>query len=225
MSSHTEKPVDRAARVLIVDDHPLVREGLRIQIARQPDMEICGEAGDVIQSLSLIDSTAPDLAIIDIALGEDDGLDLIRRIQSRNPGVRILVLSMYPETLYAERSLRAGAMGYINKQEAPGRIVEAVRTVLNGHLYLSAAMADRLVGHALGKQADVPLSNADTLSDRELEVFRLIGSGLTTAEIGERLHLSIHTIETYRQRIKSKLSLKTSAELARAAAQWSFEHG
>jgi DNA-binding NarL/FixJ family response regulator len=210
---------------LLVDDHPLVRRGLADVIAREPDLEICGEAGDVIQSLSLIDSTAPDLAIIDIALGEDDGLDLIRRIQSRNPAVRILVLSMYPETLYAERSLRAGAMGYINKQEAPGRIVEAVRTVLNGHLYLSAAMADRLVGHALGKRADVPLSNADTLSDRELEVLRLIGSGLTTAEIGERLHLSIHTIETYRQRIKSKLSLKTSAELAHAAAQWSFEHG
>ena len=135
MSRDTGKPGDRIARILIVDDHPIVREGVRVRIACEPDLEVCGEAAGAPEALALVDSTDPDVAIVDISLGEGDGIDLIGRIRSRNARVRVLVLSMYPETLFAERALRAGAMGYINKQEASGEIVEAIRRVLGGHVY------------------------------------------------------------------------------------------
>jgi DNA-binding NarL/FixJ family response regulator len=226
MSSGATRTPDRAARILIVDDHPVVREGLGVRLARQPDLVVCGEAAGVAEALALVETTDPDVAIVDIALSDGDGLDLIHRLRSRHARVRVLVWSMYPEALYAERALHAGAMGYVNKQEATGRMIEAIRSVLDGRIYLSGSMTDRLLRHATGEKGpDAQGSTPDSLTDHELEVFRLIGEGLTTAEIASRLHRSVHTIETYRQRIKAKLGLRTSAELARAAVEWVLEHG
>jgi len=215
----------RAARVLIVDDHPVVREGLGIRIARQPDLEVCGEASTVAEALAQLDATDPDVAIVDLSLGEGDGLDLIRRIRRRAARVCMLVWSIHPDTLYAERALHAGAMGYINKQEATGRIIEAIRCVLSGHVYLSGSMTDRLLRRKVGGGTSPGTSAVESLTDRELEVFRLIGGGRTTAEVAGRMNRSVHTVETYRQRIKAKLGLRTSAELARAATQWVLENG
>lgn len=225
MAGTRTRPVEPPARILIVDDHPVVREGLGIWIARQGDLTVCGEAAGAAEALRLIDAINPDVAVIDISLADSDGLDLIHRIRARNPQVRILVWSMFPETLYAERALRAGALGYITKQQATGQIIEAIRTVLAGRMYLSGPIAERLVRRGLGDRNAAGQSPYGSLTDRELEVFRLIGNGRTTAEIAGLLHRSVHTIETYRQRIKTKLDLRTSAELARAAAQWVLEHG
>lgn len=225
MSGATPRDPDRPARVLIVDDHPIVREGLGVLIARHGDLAVCGEAAGVAEALRLVDAAAPDVAVIDIALGEGDGLDLVRRIRARAAAVRMLVCSMYPESLYAERALRAGAMGYINKQEPAGQIIAAVRAVLAGRIYLSGAMAERLLRQSVGGRPAADRSPYEALTDRELEVFRLIGAGRTTAQIAAQLHRSIHTIETYRQRIKAKLALQTAAELARAAAHWVLENG
>jgi DNA-binding NarL/FixJ family response regulator len=217
------------ARVLIVDDHPAVREGLGFRIARCPDLVVCGEAADLSGALAEIEATHPDVAVVDIALGSESGLDLIRRLKVRHPSVKALVWSMYPESLYAERALRAGAMGYITKQEATGRIIEAIRRVLAGEIFLSETAAHQMLRRVLGRSGNpgevampAPAPEA-TLSDRELDVMRLIGSGLTTSEVADHLHLSVHTIDTYRQRIKIKLGLRNGAELIRAATQWVLE--
>jgi DNA-binding NarL/FixJ family response regulator len=215
----------KAARVLIVDDHPVAREGLGIRIARDPALSVCGEASSVAEALVLLDSTNPDVAIIDISLGDGDGLDLIRRIRARHSSVRMLVWSMYPDTLYAPRALHAGAVGYVNKQEATGRIIEAIECVLEGRLFLSGAIADRVLERAVAGGSSSVGSPIQSLSDRELEVFRLIGRGLMTAEVADVLSLSVHTVETYRERIKAKLVLRTAAELAQAAARWVLERG
>lgn len=214
----------RAAQVLIVDDHPVVREGLGIRIARQPDLEVCGEASSVAEALVQVDATDPDVAVIDISLGEGDGLDLIRRIRGRAARVRILVWSMHPETLYAERALQAGALGYINKKEATGRIIEAIRCVLAGQVYLSGLMTDRLLRRHVGGGPPQESSPAESLTDRELEVFRLIGGGLTTAEVAGRMNRSVSTVETYRHRIKVRLGLRNATELVQAATQWVLEN-
>ena len=215
----------KSARVLIVDDHPVVREGLGIRIGRQPALEVCGEASSITEALAQVDATDPDVAIIDISLGRGDGLDLIRRVRARNSRVRALVWSMYPDTLYAERALHAGAMGYINKQEATSRIIEAIWCVLEGRVYLSGSMSDLILRRVATGGAAPGSSPIESLSDRELEAFRLIGKGLMTAEVAAAMTLSVHTVETYRQRIKAKLSLRTAAELAQAASQWVLETG
>jgi DNA-binding NarL/FixJ family response regulator len=214
-----------AARILIVDDHPVVREGLAIRISREADLQVCGEASNIVEALARLDATDPDVAIIDISLGEGDGLDLIRRVRARGARARMLVWSMYPETLYAERALRAGAMGYINKQEATIKIIEAIRCVLDGRPYLSRSMSDRLLLRTFDSASTSAGSPIGLLSDRELEVFRSIGMGLATSEIATAMKRSVHTIETYRQRIKAKLGLRTSAGLATAAAHWVLENG
>jgi DNA-binding NarL/FixJ family response regulator len=216
----------KAARVLIVDDHPAVREALAIRISTQPDMEVCGEAADAAEALELIETTKPDVAVIDISLKTSDGIDLIRRIKSRNPRLRTLVWSMFSEALYAERALRAGAMGYINKEEATSTIATAIRSVLADKVYLSDAMAGKLLRRNVGGRApESDRSPFDDLSDRELAVFRLIGRGLKPQEIATQLHLSPRTVETYRDRIREKLRLKSSAELARVAFQWLLQGG
>lgn len=225
MGVNAMKAGDRAARVLIVDDHPAVREGLGVWIARQPDLELCGEAAEVAQALALFDEASPDVVVVDLSLKGGDGIDLIKRIRARDDHARILVWSMYPETLYAERALRAGALGYINKQEPTGRIVEAIRCVLAGKMYLSRPLSERLLRAAVGRGEGPTGAPDESLSDRELEVLRLIGRGRTTAEVADELHLSIHTIETYRRRIKAKLGLRTAAELSSAATRWVLEHG
>lgn len=214
------------AQVLIVDDHPAVREALAIRISKLPDLQVCGEAADLPEALQLVAENDPDIAIIDISLKTGDGLDLIKRIKARAADVRMLVWSMHSENLYAERALRAGALGYINKEQATDRIVEAIRQVLAGKVYLSAAMTEKLLQRTVGEAAE-PLSRTpvEALSDRELQVFRLIGWGRKTADIAQQLHLSVKTVETYRDRIREKLDLSTGAELARYAMQWLQENG
>jgi len=220
----TRKPAKSRTRILVVDDHPAVREALASRIGGQPDWEVCGEAEDIHEALHLIETTKPDLAVVDISLKTGNGIDLIKRIVSRNDQVRILVWSMHPESLYAERALRAGAMGYINKDQATDRIIDAVRQILDGKVYLSSSMAEKLLQRAVGvKRAILERSPIETLSDRELEVFRLIGQGVKTANIAARLHVSLGTIWTYRDRIRTKLKLDGGTDLAHFATQWILE--
>jgi DNA-binding NarL/FixJ family response regulator len=215
------KPV---ARVLIVDDHPAVREALAVRIAAQPDLVVCGEAADAAEALRLAAATEPDVAVIDIGLKEGNGIDLIKRLKGRNDRFRAIVWSMYSEDLYAERALRAGAMGYINKEEATGKIIDAIRRMLDGKVYLSPGMTEKLLQRAVGEAGrDTGRSPLDALSDREPEVFRLIGEGVKTQEIAAQLHLSVKTVETYRDRIREKLDLRDGAELTRCAVQWVLE--
>jgi DNA-binding NarL/FixJ family response regulator len=222
----SKKPTAKRARVLIVDDHPAVREALTLRIARQPDLEVCGEAADTREALRLVAETQPDLAVVDISLKTGNGIDLIKRIKDRNAHVRILVWSMHSESLYAERALRNGALGYINKDQATEKIVEAIRRVLAGKVWLSEALTERMLQRAVGGgREEGTRSPLDTLADRELEVFRLIGQGVKTAEIAERLHLSVKTVETYRDRIRQKLDLSDGTKLAHFATQWVLENG
>jgi DNA-binding NarL/FixJ family response regulator len=211
--------------VLIVDDHPAVRDALAAEISRHHDLTVCGEAADLADALKLLESEEPDIAIIDISLKTGNGIDLIKRIRDRDLRVRMLVWSMYDESLYAERALRAGAMGYINKQHATDRIIEAIRQVLRGRIFVSEQVMEKLLGRVTGRPADPQQSPVDSLSDRELQVFELIGRGLTTADTAARLRLSVSTIETHRFRIREKLGLTNAAELAREAAQWVLENG
>ncbi len=216
----------KRARILIVDDHPAVREALALRIGRQADLKVCGEAADTGEALRLVAETQPDVAVVDLSLKTGNGIDLIKRIRDHNEHVRILVWSMHSDSLYAERALRAGALGYINKDQATDRIVEAIRRVLAGRVWLSEAMAERMLQRSVGPaRAEVPHAPVDVLADRELEVFRLIGEGVKTGEIAERLHLSIKTVETYRDRIRQKLDLSDGTKLAHFATQWVLENG
>jgi len=216
----------KRARVLIVDDHPAVREALAMRIGRQSDLEVCGEAADLSEALRLVADTQPDVAVVDISLKTSCGIDLIKRIKHRNDTVRMLVWSTHSESHYAERALRAGALGYINKDQATDKIVEGIRRVLEGKVYLSEVMVQTMLHRTVGgAREEVMSSSLDALADRELEVFRLIGQGAKTAEIAERLHLSIKTIETYRDRIREKLDLSDGTALAHYATMWMLENG
>ena len=210
-------------KVIIVDDHPIVREGLERLLSRHNDLVVCGQAEDGPQALELLSSTGPDLAIVDISLASGNGLDLVRQMREIDSGIRILVSSMHDETLYAERALRAGARGYINKQQATENIVEALRRILDGRIYLSERMTDRFLSRVVDASQDPKRISVDRLSNRELQVMELIGNGLGTAEIARRMTLSVKTVETYRQRIRQKLSLKDGAALASFASQWVLE--
>ena len=208
-------------RILIVDDHPLVRTGFAQLIGDCPDLEVCGEAGDMAEALNQIDATSPDLAIIDLSLAGGSGLDLIEHIKSRDKKILMLVASMHDETLYAERVLAAGARGYINKQEAQDRIIPAIRQVLGGKVYLSQQMTERLLSgmvDASGEKRDI-----DSLSNRELQVFELIGQGVTTSQMAGQLNLSTKTIETHQAHIKKKLGLGSAHELTQRAIRWVME--
>ena len=209
--------------VAIVDDHPLVREGLAARISAQPDMEVCGEAADIESALELIVTKRPSLVIVDIALRNGHGIDLIKRIVAAGVNTRMLVVSAYDESFFAERALRAGALGYINKQELQGQVVEALRTVLRGERYLSAVMAQRLIAQAIGSK--VAHGGTETLTDRELQIFQLIGRGKSTREIAQELSVSVHTIDSHREHIRAKLDLHNGTELIQRAVQWHIEHG
>lgn len=222
MTRKKTETVSAKARVLIVDDHPVVREGLAMHLSTQPDLEVCGEAEDLPGALALLASARPDVAIIDISLKNSNGIELIRRIKDRHDAVRILVWSMYPENLYAERALRAGAQGYMNKGQATHHVLDAVRAILQGQVYVSGELANRLLRRAVGRKADEH-STIDNLSDRELEAFQLLGEGLTTESIAEKMHVSPKTVETFRARIKEKLGITNLAELIQRAAQWVVE--
>jgi DNA-binding NarL/FixJ family response regulator len=214
----------QVARILIVDDHPAIREALALRIARQPDMQICGEADDLAEALQLVSQLQPDVAVVDISLRTGNGLELIKRIKDRNRSVRMLVWSMHSESLYAERALRAGALGYLSKDQATDKIVEAIRQVLDGKIWLSETMAQRLLQRSVGTDPrEYQGSPLDVLADRELEVFRLIGQGVKTSEIAEQLHLSIKTVETYRDRIRRKLGLADGTRLTHYATQCVLE--
>jgi len=203
-----------------------VREALAMRIGRQSDLEVCGEAADLSEALRLVAETQPDVAVVDISLKTGCGIDLIKRIKDRNDTVRMLVWSTHSESLYAERALRAGALGYVNKDQATDKIGDGIRGVLEGKVYLSEAMIQTMVQRTVGGGRErVARSMIDALADRELEVFRLIGQGAKTAEIAERLHLSVKTIETYRDRIRAKLALSDGTALAHYATNWMLKNG
>ncbi len=207
-------------KILIVDDHPLMRKGLALALNAEIDLTVCGQVANAEEALGALEELDPDLAIVDISLPGMSGLELIKHMQALRPEIRTLVVSRHDEALYAERAIRAGARGYVMKLEAGERIVKAVRRVLAGGIYVSEEINERLLlGLAAGRQ-ELAQSPLEVLSDRELEVFELTGRGLGTREIAERLHLSVKTVESYRARIKDKLSLKTAAELMQHAVQW-----
>jgi DNA-binding NarL/FixJ family response regulator len=211
--------LSKKQRVLIVDDHPVVRYGYAQLIGREPDLEVCGEAAGVAEALRLAESQLPDVAVVDITLDGENGIELIDYIKSRWPSIKILVSSNHDEETFAGRVLRAGALGYISKREAMPKIVEAIRQVLRGEVYLSPHMATCLLQRAaVGK----PLNSnpLETLSNRELQVFEMIGQGLNTVQIAKKLQLSAKTVESHRKVIKVKLNLRTAAELSRSAFQW-----
>lgn len=205
--------------VFLVDDHPAMRQGLKELIDQEADLRVCGEAGDIPSALAGIQKTKPDIAIVDLTLKESNGLDLVKDLKIRFVVLPVLVLSMHNEVLYAERSIRAGARGYIMKEATTENIIEAIHRVLDGDIYLSPGVSSKI----LNKMAGGPAGNTEpveTLSDRELEVFKLIGEGLRTRDIADRLYLSIKTIESYREHIKIKLHLDNAAKLTRAAVEW-----
>jgi DNA-binding NarL/FixJ family response regulator len=213
----------KLAKILIVDDHPLVREGLAMRISTQPDLEVCGEASTEDEALAAVEQTRPDLMIVDLSLKAGHGLDVIKRTKKHHPAVKMLVVSGFQESLYAERALRAGAMGFLNKQQSHDVVIDAIRTVLRGELYVGPDVSQRLIAQSLGIR-DQTRPPIDQLSDRELEIFRMIGEGITSGAIAKQLHLSTHTIDTHRENIKRKLGAKNSAELTRQAVQWVLEN-
>jgi DNA-binding NarL/FixJ family response regulator len=208
-------------KVLIVDDHPLVREGLVARITSQTDLEICGEAADVDEALALMESAKPELVIVDLMLKTGHGLDLVKKTHQRYPDTKVLVVSAHDEALFAERALRAGAIGYVNKQEAQERVIVAILAALRGERFISDEMARRLIGKAIGDTGEQ--TAVGSLTDREIQILELIGRGKSTRAIAEELHLSIHTIETHRENMRAKLHLRTGSELARFAVQWVLE--
>jgi len=207
--------------VFLVDDHPLVREWLSHLIEHEPDLAVCGEAEDAPQALERILKTRPSIVIADITLKSSHGISLVKDLKAQCPSMPVLVLSMHDESLYAERVLRAGAMGYITKQEATRKIMLAIRKVLSGQIYLSEAMSARMV-HKLvaGGNKEQGQSPIELLTDRELQVFQLIGQGTSTRRIAEELHLGIKTVESYRARIKEKMGIQDATQLLQQAIQW-----
>ena len=206
--------------VLIVDDHPIVRQGLAQLIDQEDDLHVCGQAEDAHEAMRAIRELSPDMVVVDISLKDTSGIELIKDIKVRCPDLPVLTLSMHDEGVYAERAMRAGARGYIMKQEATERVVTAIRRVLSGDVYVSEGMAAKMVSKLVAGPAQTGGSPVDRLSDRELEVFRLIGTGYGTREMAEKLHLSIKTIETYRAHIRDKLDLVDANELLRTAITW-----
>jgi DNA-binding NarL/FixJ family response regulator len=218
----SEAEADRR-RVLIVDDHPMTRSGLVHLINHQPDLEVCGEVENAAQALAALNTCKPDLALVDITLPDKSGLELIKDIKALRPEVPILVVSMHDESLYAERVLRAGARGYITKREGGQKLMQAIRYVISGNIYLSERMSGRILELFSGRRPEQEHSSIQQLSDREFEVFELIGAGLSTHEIATKLHLSTKTVQVHRANVKRKLKVKTASELISYAARW-IEH-
>jgi DNA-binding NarL/FixJ family response regulator len=207
-------------RIFVVDDHAIVRQGLSLLINQEADLTVCGSAKDASSALEGIVRLRPDLLILDISLEGPDGLDLLKSVRLHDEAIPVLILSMHDEALYAERALRAGANGYIMKQAATDGLLVAIRRLLSGEIYVSDRMAARMLRQFAGHAAPNSRSPIEELSDRELEVFRLIGKGHGTREIADSLHLSVKTVESYQAHLKEKLSLKNSRELVQHAVQW-----
>ncbi len=211
---------DNRAKVLLVDDHAVVRYGIAQLINRQTDMVVCGEEEDASKAMSAIGKLRPDLVIADISLKDSSGLELMRNIKAQFPGLAVLVVSVHDESIYAEIAFRAGALGYLMKEEALDKILTAIRRVLTGAIYVSETLAAKMLQQQVRGQTDIHESPVKGLSDREMEVFQLIGQWKKTREIADELHLSIKTIEYYREQIKRKLNLKNAAELTQYATSW-----
>jgi DNA-binding NarL/FixJ family response regulator len=221
MSAKKQKKAEEdKSKILVVDDHPMIREGLVRLVDDEQDLAICGQADDAPEALKAISETKPDIVVIDILLKSSNGIELMKSIKAQYPKLPVLILSMHNEALYAERALRAGAMGYIMKQEASEKLLTAIRHVLAGQIYVSDKISKKLIRKLARGKTGMVASPIDSLSDRELEVFRLIGQGYGTSQIAEKLYLSIKTIETYRTHIKEKLNLTDSRELLQYAIQW-----
>jgi DNA-binding NarL/FixJ family response regulator len=209
-------------RVLVVDDHPIVRQGLALMINQESDLLVCGEAEEASGAMHVLASAKPDILILDISLNGPDGIDLLKNVRSSHPNLPVLILSMHDESIYAERALRAGANGYIMKQEATEKVLTALRRILAGEIYVSDRIANKMLKHYITGSGTVRNSSIADLSDRELEVFRLIGEGQGTRQIAEALHLSVKTVESYQAHIKEKLSLRSARELMQHAIQWNM---
>ncbi|MFZ1133906.1 MAG: response regulator transcription factor [Candidatus Korobacteraceae bacterium] len=213
----------KKSKVLVVDDHPIVRQGLALLINRESDLMVCGEAEDARMAMQSIITDKPDIMVVDISLNGPDGLDLLKDIRTRYPDLPVLILSMHDESIYAERALRAGAQGYIMKQEAAEKVLVALRRILSNEIYVSERIANRMLQRYIGSPGEGRPSSVADLTDRELEVFRLIGEGHSTRQIAEQLHISVKTVESYQAHIKEKLSLRSARELVQHAIQWSLD--
>jgi len=220
MTHQPTHPHTRPCRIVIVDDHPVVRLGLKQALSSYSDFEVCGEAEGAPEALSVIDDVCPDVVIVDVSLKNGSGLNLVKQLTTKDSSIKALVSSMHDETLYAERALRAGAKGYINKDKGLEKMVEALRKIHSGAIYLSQAMTDRILQSIASGDLDDGKAPLEQLSDRELEVFELIGQGHTTRSTADHLGLSVKTVETYRENIKTKLNLENNNELICRAAQW-----
>lgn len=207
-------------KVFIVDDHPLVRQGLTQIIGGQEDLEVCGEAEDSSTAMRGIENSSPDVVIVDISLQGNNGLELIKNLKAIHEKLPILVFSMHDESIYAQRALRAGAKAYVMKKESSEKIVDAIRKILKGEIYVSPRVADQVLHQIVNGPSNASASPVDRLTDRELEVVQLIGRGLSTREIAESLHLSVKTIESHRAHVKEKLSLRNATELVQFSVQW-----
>jgi DNA-binding NarL/FixJ family response regulator len=220
MNSKPAPGASAKSRIFVVDDHPIVRQGIALLVNREADMMICGEAEEARSALRAIENERPDLLIVDISLNGPDGIEIIKTIRGRNCSLPILVLSMHDEATYAERALRAGANGYIMKQEATEKVLGAIRRIVKGHVYLSEQAASKMRKQYVRGATTSEHSPVEELSDRELQVFRLVGAGRPTREIAEQLHLSVKTVESYQAHIKEKLSLRNARELVQRAVEW-----
>jgi DNA-binding NarL/FixJ family response regulator len=220
MNKTRSNPSVPKCKVFLVDDHPIVRQGLALFIDREPDLMVCGEADGATSALQAIREAAPDFVVLDISLDGPDGLELLKTLRVRHPNLPVLVLSMHDEAVYAERALRAGANGYIMKQEATDRVLTAIRHILGGDVYLSDRLTKRMLQQFVNGSVS-PRDPLAKLSDRELEVYRLIGAGHSTRQIADELHVSTKTVESYQAHIKEKLALRNARELVQHAVEWS----
>lgn len=210
-------------RVLIVDDHPIFRRGLRDLIEEEPDLTVCGEAAEAREAMNMVKGRCPDVVVVDLSLRGGHGLELIEQIREHDEGIRMLVCSVHPESHFAERVLRAGAMGFVNKQEASEKLIDAIRRILDGEIYVSEPIAKRLL-HGLVGGKRTGESPIHSLTNREMQIFEMIGQGLTTKQIAGQLHLSPKTVEAHRENIKTKLNLSNSVQLSYFAFHWTHEH-
>jgi len=215
-----EKPAVTRSRIFLVDDHEMFREGLRQLIERENDMTVCGDAADATAALEAIEPARPDLVIVDISLAGTSGIELIKTIKARYEDLPVLVVSMHEESLYAERALRAGAMGYVMKHEPSKTVKTAIRKVLGGNLYLSEKMAGSMVTKLIRGGGSQPASPLESLSERELEFFRMLGQGKSIREIAEQMNVTVPTVNSFRHRVREKLNLKSSTDVMLQAIQW-----
>jgi DNA-binding NarL/FixJ family response regulator len=224
--SKPDKHLRAKSRVLLVDDHPITREGIGLLVNHEPNLVVCGETDTAPKALELINQLSPDMAVIDISLKTMNGIELMKNIKTLRPEMPVLVMSMHDEGLYAERALRAGARGYIMKNEASDRIRTAIHRVLEGELYLSDRMKEKMLHRLVsGKKDETVVSSVELLSDREMEVFQLIGNGFSTKQIASKLNLSVKTIDSYREHLKLKLPLEHGSDLVRYTIQWVKSQG